>query len=50
MDFYVILGVDRGAAAADIKRAYRRLSRRFHPGINPGDDRAASVFAQITEA
>jgi molecular chaperone DnaJ len=50
MDFYVILGIDRGAAEADIKRAYRRLSRRYHPGVNPGDPRAASLFAQITEA
>ena len=37
MDFYVILGVGPDASAADIKRAYRRLSRRYHPGINPGD-------------
>ena len=50
MDFYVILGVGPDASAADIKRAYRRLSRRYHPGINPGDRAAQEVFARISEA
>ena len=50
MNFYVILGLDRNASTADIKRAYRRLARRYHPGINPGDRAAESVFRQISEA
>src|SRR2546427_12680219 len=50
MDFYVILGLERGATLADIKRAYKRLARRFHPDINPGDRMAAAQFRQIAEA
>ena len=50
MDLYVILGVERGATLADVKRAYRRLARKFHPDINPGDRRAAAQFRQIAEA
>jgi molecular chaperone DnaJ len=50
MDFYVILGLERGATLADVKRAYKRLARRFHPDINPGDRMAAAQFHQIAEA
>jgi molecular chaperone DnaJ len=50
MDFYVILGVERGATQADLKRAYKRLARKFHPDINPGDRMAAAQFRQIAEA
>ena len=50
MDYYTILGLAPGASVTDVKRAYRRLSRRYHPGINPGDRDAESVFRQITEA
>jgi molecular chaperone DnaJ len=50
MDFYVILGVGPDASAAEIKRAYRRLSRRYHPGVNPGDRAAEEVFRRIVEA
>ena len=50
MDFYVILGLTQGATPAEIKRAYRRLSRRYHPGLNPGDRQAEAVFERVTEA
>ncbi len=50
MDFYVVLGVPRTATVMDVKRAYRKLARRFHPDISPGDDVAALRFKEITEA
>ena len=50
MDYYSILGLEAGASASDIKRAYRRLARRHHPGINPGDRQAEALFQRIAEA
>jgi molecular chaperone DnaJ len=50
MDFYIVLGLERGATLNDIKRAYRRLARKHHPDINPGDRLAAQKFRQIAEA
>ena len=50
MDFYVILGLGPGASSAEIKRAYRRLSRLYHPGVNPGDRQAQAVFERVTQA
>ena len=44
MNFYVILGVPQEASTEDIKRAYRRLARRYHPGVNPGDRAAEEMF------
>ena len=50
MDFYVILGVERNATLPDVKRAYKRLARRYHPDINPGDREAEAFFRRVTEA
>jgi molecular chaperone DnaJ len=50
MEFYLLLGVPPDATTADIKRAYRRLARRYHPGINPGDRAAETMFQRVSEA
>ncbi len=50
MDYYLILGLRPGATEGEIKRAYRRLARRYHPDINPGDDAAETLFRRIVEA
>jgi molecular chaperone DnaJ len=50
MDFYLVLGVERGATLADVKRAYKRLARKCHPDVNPGDRRAVAQFRQIAQA
>src|SRR5258708_15831399 len=50
MDFYILLGLERGATLNDVKRAYKRLARKFHPDINPGDRMAAAHFREIAEA
>lgn len=50
MDFYLVLGVDREASLAEIKRAYKRLARKYHPDINPGDRLAEQHFRAIAEA
>jgi molecular chaperone DnaJ len=50
LDLYVILGLEHGASELEIKRAYRRLARRYHPDINPGDRTAEARFRQILEA
>ena len=50
MNFYVLLGVGTAASEAEIKRAYRRLARRYHPDINPGDRAAEYRFREILEA
>ncbi|MDR9856610.1 DnaJ domain-containing protein [Paenibacillus sp. VCA1] len=49
-DYYEILGVARQAGAAEIKQAYRKLAKRCHPDVNPGDPEAARRFKQIVEA
>jgi molecular chaperone DnaJ len=50
MDLYIVLGLAHGASDTEIKRAYRRLARRLHPDINPGDQTAEVRFRQVLDA
>jgi DnaJ-class molecular chaperone len=49
-DYYSVLGVSRTASEKDIKTAYRKLARKHHPDVNPGDKKAESLFKEIGEA
>ena len=49
-DYYDVLGVDRGAAADDLKRAYRKLAHQYHPDKNPDDAEAEARFKEASEA
>jgi molecular chaperone DnaJ len=50
MDLYELLGLARGATLIEIKRTYRRLARKYHPDINPGDNAAEARFKEIARA
>lgn len=50
IDYYKILEVDKSASDANIKKAYRRLARKYHPDLNPNDANAKKKFQQINEA
>ena len=49
-DYYQLLEVDRGAGPEDIKRAYRRLARQYHPDVNGNDPESAERFKEINKA
>lgn len=49
-DFYEVLGVSKDASDSDIKKAYRKLAKQYHPDINPSDENAAHSFREATEA
>lgn len=50
IDYYKILGVDKNASESDIKKAYRKLARKYHPDLNPNDKEAEKKFKEINEA
>lgn len=49
-DYYQTLGVDRSASAEDVKKAYRKLARKYHPDVNPGNKAAEEKFKQVSAA
>ena len=49
-DYYEVLGVDRNADSAAIKKAYRKLAKKYHPDTNAGDPHAEQMFKEATEA
>lgn len=50
IDYYTVLGLDKNAGTDDIKKAYRKLARKYHPDLNPDDQEAKQKFQQINEA
>ncbi len=50
IDYYKVLGVDKSATTAEIKKAYRKLARKHHPDVNPNDKTAEQKFKEINEA
>lgn len=50
IDYYKVLEIDKTASAADIKKAYRKLARKYHPDLNPNNKEAEKKFQQINEA
>ena len=49
-DYYEVLGVDKNASEAEIKRAYRKVAKKYHPDMNPGDKEAEEKFKEAAEA
>ncbi|MEX0789495.1 MAG: DnaJ domain-containing protein, partial [Actinomycetota bacterium] len=49
-DYYAVLGVDKSASAADIKKAYRKLAQQHHPDANPGNPKAEEKFKEVSAA
>ncbi len=50
IDYYTVLGLDKNASTEDIKKAYRKMARKYHPDLNPDDQEAKQKFQQINEA
>ena len=50
IDYYKILGIDKNASEKDIKTAYRKQARKYHPDVNPNDKEAHKKFQEVNEA
>lgn len=50
IDYYSVLGLDKSASADEVKKAYRKLARKYHPDVNPDNEEAKRKFQQVNEA
>src|ERR1700734_2626961 len=49
-DYYATLGIKKTATSDDIRKAFRKLARKYHPDVNPGDKKSEEKFKEISEA